>query len=1027
MTLSDITTLVNKLVRNLQSGGASVSDRDLAEEYAEACLRINERLSQCARMIDEGSAVQALMLAEEKPNLLDAVAALSFAQSAEWYESCALSALRQAPKIDRNAVHKVNDLYNKGNKTEQTKALYKQFRAAMAARDDTSALDTIRTIASLDSADLDAAKELTRLERKRREDLLKAISMALASGDDGETISLLEQGRKLGMPDSRDLEGAIAVERRVLTQKAREEIAGIIPTLSELEQLGRWQQCGERATRVKALCSAYHIELPGADSALVAVAMAHFDSCRQEALHRARFKESAAALSDCADRIQSGEKSSSKKTLDDVEEQRLQLKKAYEKAKEFLLPIPDALVTRVGQVASDLDSEILRLRTRRKVRNISLATCSALLLLALVVGGYFVLRAGQLASELRNFVSEGKSIPLRKLSEQIEEQHSAYLAVPTLKSALLEANAWLEGVTAKTTAAESSLVRARSLAEEEFANSTPEEAAAIFDQANKAVDQLPGDLGETMRPQLAEAENKLSIWLASMRDGRVVAAKAKIQQSRELAAKVDASVTGDELREALTPFASSVEELIESTESQVEQMRLPAGVKADISDLVAKLEQAMALLESHNAAMASLAVAASAEEYAAAIKSLAEVQMPRSPLVKAAQNLATKKLDEHQFLGAMVLPSAPEVWTAIKGAQDLGSAPQPQATRESEVDRLRELLNSENIAGVHEATLQDRDGAPSASSGRKIFIRGKMNITQPGDGVTRASGTIYDPALSGGKLNFEPRTFNYTYTAATSMQSGQRIDKQTESDASQAMQKFGLETLVNADGSKYQQNILAMMDKVAAARSAPPLVKAYVLQELAAILRLRPNEWGLVWVPALDEHLQEMKRLAGGSLESGDWMVPIKTSKIQELTDWFRRREGFSFMAQQAINRQLTKTALESGLIVCGYIGSDGALVETNAEAIAGATELWALSSQGSVPFIAFSRDNDSPESPLKSAGNALPLSPVFCLPLDRAAAVATALRAANVPEDVSALYLRDLPPLFAVRPARSSDSPNEQ
>ena len=112
MTLSDINTLVGTLSSILQSSGVTPTDRDWADQYAEACQRINERLGQCARMIDEGSSVQALMLAEEKPNLLDAAAALSFAKSREWRDACALNGLRQPEKLDHNAVHKLNELYN---------------------------------------------------------------------------------------------------------------------------------------------------------------------------------------------------------------------------------------------------------------------------------------------------------------------------------------------------------------------------------------------------------------------------------------------------------------------------------------------------------------------------------------------------------------------------------------------------------------------------------------------------------------------------------------------------------------------------------------------------------------------------------------------------------------------------------------------------------------------------------------------------------------------------------------------------
>ena len=1026
MTLSDLTMLVNRLTTSLQAGGPSASDQDLADDYAEACVRINERLVQCSRMIDEGSSVQALMLAEEKPNLLDAVAALSFSQANNWHEACALSALRQAPKIDRSAVHKVNELYNKGNKTEQTKALYKQFRAAMASRNDASALDTIRTIASLDPADVDAAKELARLERKLSEDLLKALGVALTNGNEEEVLALLEQCQRLGLSGAPEMGAALDVQKKVFASKAAQEIAQILPALADLQNQGRWQQCGERAARVNSLSATYGLVLPAAESASVAGALAYFESCRNESMQKARFKESLSSLADCADRTRAGDRPALKHSLDEVQEHRLRLKKAYEKSKEFMQPMPDALVAKVSQVASELDAEIERLTKGRRVRNVSLAAGLALLLTALVVGGYFFVRAGQFAGELRSLMAESKAIPLRERVAELKSGNAIYMSMSSLKLAILEAEAWLDGISAKTELANSALAKARSLSENSFASSTPDEASAVFEQARKAIEQLPKDIVATMMPQFVEAENRLSIWLATMRDEKVVGAKAKIHQTRELAAKVESAATGEEMREAVAALTASVEGLLAAANSQVEQLNLPEAMKAEVAELVAKQETAADVLDAYDSALKGLSAATSLGDYSAAIEKLSQVPLPRSQVVKSAQLIATKKVDAHQFLGAMILPGSPEVWAAVKDPQDLLAGKQPALTRESEVERLRELINNDDIAGIHEAVVQDRDGPPSSYRERRIFIRGRMEVSQPGDGVTRATGIVYDPALSPGRLHFEEKTFEHVYTASTSMQRGQRVDKQKETEGSAALQRLGLEALVSSDGSKYRQNILQTIDKVMRAQNIPPLVKGFAIQELAAIARARPNEWGLAWVPAFELKSDEIKSLTGGKIDSGDWMVPTKSQAGNGLAEWFKKQEDFSFGTQQSINRQLAKSALEAGLVVCGYIGPEGNLVETNKEALAGASELWAMGSQDGVPVVAYTRVKDSAGESLQSMGKALPLSPVFTLPLQPTDAIDSALKAAQVSEDEVPLYLKGLPPFFAKGDTQAVQPPND-
>jgi hypothetical protein len=1013
-TLADIQSLVSRLVAVLQQNGPSSADRDLAEDYAETCLAINERLSQCSRMIDEGSSMQALMLSEEKPNLLDAVAALSFAKSTEWHDACTLNGLRQAPKIDRAGVHKVNELYTKGNRSEQTKALYKQFRAAMAARDDAAALSTISAIASLDPTDADAGKELTRLERKRRDESIAALGRALQANDEATILSLLEECQKLGITNAPEINSALAVRNRVFADKAKQEIVAIIPVLADLQNQGRWQQCGERASRVTSLAATYGLSLSPAESANVSAATAYFDNCRRQAMHKARFNEFVSALSECADRIQRNEKSSSKKLLDAIEEERLQLKKAYEKAKDFSLPLPEKLVERVGQVASNLDAEIDRLQRARKVRNVAIGTTLILLLTFLGVGGYFFIRAGQFAGELRTFVSERKALPLRDLVGQVETKYSSYLAVPSLKSALFEAKAWLEAVSSQSAAAESAIAKALELAAADFTDKSPEQASAVFQQATEAIDKLPDDLASTMRPKLSDAEGKLAIWLGAMRDDRVIATKSQIEEARTLLVNLDAADDISELKAAFSPVAVSVEALLEATGSRVEEMNLPAAMKAEISDMAARVERTAGSLRAYDSALAAIVSAKSIEDYTKAVEQMALVDLPRLPEVKAAQLMAAKKIDTRQFYAAMLLPSAPEVLMPVKKPEDLDQVPQPKQTRETEVDRLRDLINSEDLVGIYEVIIRDYDRSSSSPSERKILARGKLTVSGQEGRVTTASGFVYDPALSGSRLNFQQQTFVHTYTPTTSAQSGKRVAEQKESDASKAVQQFGLKNLVSSDASKYSQNILVAMDKVASSREAPALVKAFVLQELAKIAKARPNDWGLAWAPSLDGDLAKIRDLAEGPIESGDWMIPAKSAINQKLAGWFKERAGLSYAAQQAVNRKLAKFAFEAGLVLCGYVGADGKFVETDKDAKGDAEILWGFDSSNGKPVVVFARYGDSPDAEFAPKQKALPLSPVFVLPLDRNEVIAAAFNSADVPEDLREAYSSGFPPVFA-------------
>lgn len=1024
-TLADIKVLVARLTALLQQGDPSASDREYAEQYGDYCCSINERLSQCARMIDEGSSMQALMLAEEKPNLLDAIAALSFAKSNEWHEACELNGLRQAPKIDRAAVHKVNELYSKSNRSDQTMALYKRFRAAMAARDDVAALATISAIAGLDPTDADAGKELARLERKRREDSLKELRDALHRGnDEAVVLSILEDCQQLGITDAPEIGQAMLVRNRVFAEKAKVEVVGIIPTLAEIQTHGRWQQCGERASRVTSLAATYNLSLSSAESAAVASALGYFESCRQESMHKARFKESIVALTDCADRIQSHEQTSARKLLDAIEEERLTLRKAYDKAKEFVMPLSENLVERVGRIASNLDSEIERLKKANKIRNIAIGASLVLLLTVLGVGGYFFFDASQHAAQMRTLVLERKAQPLREFVRYVEAEQSAQISVPTLKSALLEAKAWLEGVSAQESAAKTAVAKALQLTATEFADTSPEGAAVVFKQAEEAIDKLPVDLAGTARPELAEAVSELAIWLGTMRDKRITATKSKMEDARATLAAIDSADSVEKMKLLFTQAAEVIELLREATGSQVEQMSLPTAMQAEISDMTARVERAADTLRAYESALITLASAKTTEQYASGVEQLSQVELPRMSEVRAAQLMATKNLDNHQLLGGMLLPEAPEVWVPIKNqSSSLDKPPQPANTREVDKDRLRDLINNENLVGIYEATLQDYGRSSTSPSTRKIFSRSELSVSEQVDTVTSSSGVVYDPALSGSRIKFEQQVFAYTPSSAGISQ-GKRVTAQQESDASQFIKKLKLTQLVNSDASKYAENILAVMDKVAASRDAPALVKAFVLQELGAIAMGRANEWGLAWVPFLDRDIEEMRRQAGGEIESGDWMIPAKSPANQSLAGWFKERGEFSYLAQQTVNMKLAKSALEAGLVICGYVGVDGTYVETNKSASDNADILWGLDAPSGLPAIIFERSGGSLEAEFVRKKGALPLSPVFVLPIDRSIALAAAFKAAGVSEDFVDGYERGLPPVFS---PESSSQPGKK
>ena len=88
--MSDPREIVEQIQSRIRAGRLedSAALRELAEAYAEACGRANARLRECDDRIGRGLRSEAVHLAEADPPLLDAVAALDFAEQDDWLDVC---------------------------------------------------------------------------------------------------------------------------------------------------------------------------------------------------------------------------------------------------------------------------------------------------------------------------------------------------------------------------------------------------------------------------------------------------------------------------------------------------------------------------------------------------------------------------------------------------------------------------------------------------------------------------------------------------------------------------------------------------------------------------------------------------------------------------------------------------------------------------------------------------------------------------------------------------------------------------
>ncbi len=161
-------TTVETLIQQLTHAMTVTTDRAtlerLAAEYAAQCRIANRRLEQCLSVVQHGNPSAAVQLAEAPPALLDLVAQLSFDRSEQWRQFCRAQQLPEPEPANERALGRLNEVYSKA--AAPTHPLYREYRQAMADRDEMRALKALRSLAEKEPQDAAVQAEVKRLELK---------------------------------------------------------------------------------------------------------------------------------------------------------------------------------------------------------------------------------------------------------------------------------------------------------------------------------------------------------------------------------------------------------------------------------------------------------------------------------------------------------------------------------------------------------------------------------------------------------------------------------------------------------------------------------------------------------------------------------------------------------------------------------------------------------------------------------------------------------------------------------------------
>ena len=393
-------------------------------------------------------------------------------------------------------------------------------------------------------------------------------------------------------------------------------------------------------------------------------------------------------------------------------------------------------------------------------------------------------------------------------------------------------------------------------------------------------------------------------------------------------------------------------------------------------------EGELALLKRTSAALLQAGTLGAYQQSLAGFK---ESRLSQDPEVNEARRILAVFPKADDVLQSLFLPGDPAGWSAAKS--DLsGEAFLPENV-ESEITKFLALRDDAFLNDVWIVTLVDYN---RGSARRDLYSHEQLKKEGPrliGEAEnTMWSGLIFDPSLHKEYPVFAQSTISSTTTQYGFNGTGKIVDSRL-SPESQCLMRLDLNRMTNGSGDKFERPLLRVFDELVHDKEADAVFKAFMMQQLAAILNLRSNAWGLEYCPSLREDLATLAEICGGiPLHSQDWLIEGKRAQFSpKLIPFFAGLRSRAYFNEARVYRRVVRAALRAGLQFGGYLDGD-LQPHPLAEAVAG-SGLWAMQADGAVSL--YQPLNADRKARRKFAS----FSPLFFIPMNPETVITEASR----------------------------------
>ncbi|MEI9892838.1 MAG: hypothetical protein WDN28_02705 [Chthoniobacter sp.] len=799
-------------------------------------------------MLEKGSDYQALQLAETEPALLDLIAALSFAETPDWAAYCAANQLPVAAKFDPKAVQALDTLYGKGINTNHP--LYKDYRGAVTARDDVRAIQIIRSIVRLNSEDANAKAELARLENKLFQLQLQDLRKALTQRDENATLSSLAELERLTsverLAELPEHARANEVRREVARRDAIAVADRLVDSLDEERNAGSWRMVGDILSRARSLQSEHGFTLDEKQAGKCLEMQRYFDTQRAAADETAHFDQAISTLGGLAERFDTRLLTRSTLTFNEAQNLHGEFNRLWREVEKFQRPVSEAFVQRVRSSAGSLSAELDRLQRQRRFKIIAGSTAAVAVI---VVAAWFTIgavRAQDYAKQLSGLRESGQVEAADKMIAQIRKEETGLATKPILAARLDEIDRWTRDERAKLADVETRLNDLEATAKAGMAEVDPMTLATKLESTNQLIESIASGLRAAPAGRILVVRNQFEAYVVTLREKLIAKADEELTGLENLAG---AKLAYDQPKEAIVQALGQMEPQLKSLEARVKPavaaLELPSSEQARVGALRKRADLFHAEIDILATVHEAVLQAAVLDAYLQALGGYKNSKLAQTLEVNDARKILAAFPKTDDLLASLLQPDDPVGWAAAK-ADATGEALAPDTVLPAEISKLMSLRDDIYLNDIWEIAFVDlrRKGEK-----RALYARGdlkKEGPNQVGDAqITRWIGAVYDPTSKLDPPAFIPNT-TYSLQRSTYGVSGDgEVAAKRLSGPSDCLSRLELNRMTDATGTKFERPILRAFDELVHDKSANVMFKAYMMQQLGLVLKVRPYAWGL--------------------------------------------------------------------------------------------------------------------------------------------------------------------------------------